>query len=191
MHFSKFLVMVGATVASAASIPSSPTAHYYSKADLGLKQSNKIVKRGLEDAFKLKVQNGVNIGKCVVGLFDTTAAFLDCDNEYVVTFSIGTGGLLDSSVGRPGIIGFPDNGWIFYDGSSPEITGCSLGTGDILTGCTTAYDPSSYTYGWNVFGVTNNYETLVMANSTIVDWNNLTAAQAPGGEEITLKAIAP
>ncbi|EGX53228.1 hypothetical protein AOL_s00006g489 [Orbilia oligospora ATCC 24927] len=190
MHFSKFLVMVGATVASAASIPSSPTAHFYSKADLGLKQSNKIVKRGLEAAFKLEVQNGVNIGKCVVGLFDTTAAFLDCESEYVVTFSIGACGVLDSSVGRPGIIGFPDNGWIFYDGTSPEITGCSLGTGDILS-CTTAYDPSSYVYGYNVFGVTNNYETLVMANSAIVDWNNLTAAQAPGGEEITLKAIAP
>ncbi|KAK6502509.1 hypothetical protein TWF506_003090 [Arthrobotrys conoides] len=189
MHFSKFLVTVGATVASAASIPSLP-AHFYSKADLGLKQSNKIVKRGLEDAFKLEVQNGVNAGKCVVGLHETTAAFLDCDSEYVVTFSIGTGGVLDSSVGRPGALGFPDNGWVFYDDISPEIIGCSLGTGDILS-CTTAYDPPSYVYGYNVFGVTNNYETLVMANSTIVDWNSLSAALAPGGEEITLKAIAP
>ncbi|KAK6499963.1 hypothetical protein TWF481_010320 [Arthrobotrys musiformis] len=183
MHFSKFLALVGATAATAATIP------FYHKSDLHLKHGHQ--KRALEDAFKLEVQNGVNAGKCVAGLFDTTGAFLDCEDTYALTFSIGTGGLLDSVVGRPGIIGFPDNGWIFFDNASPEITGCSLGTGDILTGCTTAYDPVNNVWGYNVFGVTNTYETLVMANSTIVDWGDLTGAYTAGAEEITLKAIAP
>ncbi|RVD85411.1 uncharacterized protein DFL_003734 [Arthrobotrys flagrans] len=150
MFFSKFLIVFGATAASALAVPAN------------LKHPAKAVeKRAIEDAFKLQVQGGPLDGKWVVGAYDTTGAFVDTAGE-AVEFSLSSG-TLQSPVGNPGILGLPTIAWIFFDNISNPITGCSIDpVTSQLTGCTATYGS---TYNYDVFGAVVHDVVWAIGNS--------------------------
>ncbi|KAK6342344.1 hypothetical protein TWF718_007746 [Orbilia javanica] len=172
MLFSKILVLIGAAVASAATIPTGVL-------DARAPSKTSPEKRAVTGSFYLQVVGGSLDGKFIAGDHDTTGAFIDVPGDYSpITFSIGTGGLLETSVGDLVVMGWSDLAWVFFDGVGASVTGCSLDGSDYLVGCTATFE----THVYDLFGSAESDQVWAMGNSGTV-WATYT------GQSVALKAI--
>ncbi|KAF3318955.1 hypothetical protein TWF173_005365 [Orbilia oligospora] len=180
MLFSKFLVVLGATAASAITIPAA------------IKHSMKTVeKRAIEDAFRLQVQGGTLNGLWLVGNPTSTGAF-DATETNGHVFSLDSGTLKSTSTGGPTVLGYDTLAWAFFDNSNSAITSCSIASGtDVLTGCVASYqDPETLdTFDYDRF----SYVQQEDEEGTKYVWsmgNSGTNWVTENGNTITLKAVA-
>ncbi|RVD87192.1 uncharacterized protein DFL_001435 [Arthrobotrys flagrans] len=166
MLFSKIIVVLGVVAtASAHIIPSKVLKNKLAK-------KTHPEKRTITGNFNLKVVGGSHNGEWLLGKFDTTGAFGPGPVD-VVECWLGIGGRLECTAAIPGVLGWDDLAWAFFDNTSAEITGCSFNGTDFLVGCTATYDGNTY----DRFGTAEDGEVWAMGNES-TDWG------VYGGEEI-------